>query len=510
MALKKGIASGVKHPQEIHNEANRMVSNGLSEAIMGFNPGGFGTELNQVNTLFKNNRWYLVSNMRQLLSEIYVEHGLVQTIVDVPVDDGLRGGVEIKTKQLKEEEIQDLQASIERDNDIGQVGQALKWNRLFGGAAVIIMTDQDCETPLDVSAIREDSPLEFCPVDMWELFWDKQNTEDSNQNQDFEFYSYYGKKIHKSRVMKMKGLTAPSFIRPRLRGWGFSVVEALVNSINQYLKANNLVFEVLDEFKIDVYKIKNLTSTLMSPQGTQKVKDRIGLANFQKNFQNAITMDGEDDFIQKELSFAGIADTMTGIRMQVASDMRMPLTKLFGISAAGFSSGQDDIENYNSMVESQIRTKSKFDILRIIELKCQKMFGMIPSDLSIAFKPLRVLSAEQEEDVKTQKFTRLLQARQAGEISSLEFKDACNKDNLLSIQLDTSVESVGIDEEGEAPNPPKAPKSTIAAKQPPAAKNELEQTSGGFASVNREKAWAANWDTIESLKLPGSIKNERS
>ena len=50
----------------------------------------------------------------------------------------------------------------------------------------------------------------------------------------------------------MKGLTAPSFLRPRLRGWGFSVVEKLVRSINQYIKATDLGFEVLDEFKLDV------------------------------------------------------------------------------------------------------------------------------------------------------------------------------------------------------------------------------------------------------------------
>ena len=31
-------------------------------------------------------------------------------------------------------------------------------------------------------------------------------------------------------------------------------------------------------------------------------------------------------------------------------NLKMPITKLFGISAAGFSSGEDDIENYNSMI----------------------------------------------------------------------------------------------------------------------------------------------------------------
>jgi len=447
---KKALKNTVKN---IVSPKNKNIQNGFGEAI-GFQDWGytgvpFGTQLNQVNTLFNNNRWYLVSNMRQLLSELYVEHGLIRTIVDLPVDDGFRGGVEISSKQLDEVELQKLQISLDRDNDLNSVAQSIKWNRLFGGAGVLIMTDQDPTTPLDLDEITEDSNLEFRSCDMWELFWDKQNTEGYDpeiQFNDFEFYNYYANIIHKSRVMRVTGLTAPSFIRPRLRGWGFSVVEHLVRSINQYLKANNLTFEVLDEFKIDVYKIKNLTDTLLSPTGQQQVSQRVKLANWQKNYQHALIMDGEDDYIQKQLSFAGLADTMKEIRMQIASDMRMPLTKLFGISSAGFNSGEDDIENYNAMVESEVRNKAKYDILRVIEIKCQKMFGFIPTDLSIQFKPLRMLSSVEEEQVKTAKFTRLLQAKQAMEISTFEFRDACNRDKLLGIQLDTTQDKLNPDD----------------------------------------------------------------
>lgn len=432
----------------------KSINNGLGDAL-GFQDWNFnntethGSQLSQVNTLFRNNRWYLISNMRQLLSELYVEHGLVQTIIDVPVDDGLRGGVEISSKQLDEEQIQELQISLDRDDDLNVVGQALKWNRLYGGAGILIMTDQDPETPLDLNLITKDSPLEFRAVDMWELFWDKQNTEGYDpeiQTQEFSYYNYYAKMLHKSRVMRLKGLTAPSFIRPRLRGWGFSVVEHLVRSINQYLKANNLSFEVLDEFKIDIFKIKNLTDTLLSPNGDQQVSRRIRLANWNKNYQNGIVMDAEDDYAQKQLSFAGLAEVMKEIRMQIASDMRMPLTKVFGISAAGFNSGEDDIEVYNAMIESTVRNKAKYDILRIIEIKCQKLFGFIPDDLSIKFKPLRILNSEQEENVKTLKFNRLMQAKSAGEITTLEFRESCNRDQLLSIQLDTTIDKLNPDD----------------------------------------------------------------
>lgn len=493
------------------------ISNGLADAV-GFggfpmNQGAPGTtQLAQTTTIFKNLRYYLISNFRQVLNEAYVELGLIQTIVDVPVDDALRGGVEIKSKQLDEDQIQELLASMDRDDDLTTAGQAAKWNRLFGGGGILVLTDQDAESPLDVKAIDRDSPLEFKAVDMWELFWDQQNAEGGLNLEDdakFEFYSYYSLNVHKSRVMPLKGITAPSFIRPRLRGWGVSVVETLVRSINQYLKATDLGFEVLDEFKLDVYKIKNLVNTLMSPNGQQKIQQRVQLANWQKNYQNAVVMDSEDDFDHKQLSFSGLGEAMAGIRMQVASDMRMPLTKLFGISAAGFNSGEDDIEVYNAMVESQVRSKIKYHLVRMIELKCQKMFGFIPKDLQLSFKPLRVMSAEQEENVKTQKFTRLLQAKQAGEVTTFEFREGCNKDNLLSITLDTAgdqlnpedpeVEALvageptadeiaaGGDEPGaDKPDDerstaaPKAPKSQLAAKDAPKVKNSMAYEKAAY------------------------------
>ncbi len=471
-----------------NNDNERRLQNGYAD-IFGFRPNNQGTQLSQVDTLFLNLRGYLVSNLRQLLSQSYAEHGLIQTIVDVPVDDALRGGVEIKTKQLDEDQIHELSTCIEREEDLVCMGQSMKWNRLFGGAGVLIMTDQPYDKPL--RPLKEGDRLQFKDADLWELFFTENNVEgDGSPIDDFksEFYNYYGHKIHRSRVLILKGMKAPSFIRPRLRGWGMSVVEALIRSINQYLKSNNLSFEVLDEFKLDIYMLKNLASTLMGQGGDKIVQDRVALMNQQKNFQNAVVMDSEDKYEQKQLTFSGLGDAMTAIRMQIASDMRMPLTKLFGISAQGFNSGEDDIENYNSMIEGSIRTKCKFHIVKMIELRCEQLFGFIPEDLSIDFKPLRVMSSEQEETVKTSKFSRLLQARMAGLMSIREFKEACNREDLLAIQIDTSQESLEAlpTQEGagettddqENPNktsakPAAVPKPQSAAKDAPAAKNSL-------------------------------------
>lgn len=460
-SLVKAKSPSIKNAEKLLAKAEKLsqeyIRNGLGSALgfpgnngIGFPGNPYSEQLSDPTTIFRNLRWFLLSNYRQVLSEAYVQLGLIQTIVDVPVDDALRGGITIKSQELDEDEIKQLQISIDRDDDLNTVGQGAKWKRLFGGAGIIIMTDQDPSTPLNIKLIKKDSQLEFRSADMWELLWGQQEATEydpTTQQQEYDYYNYYDLKLHKSRVMKLKGIEPPSFIRPRLRGWGVSVVETLVRSINQYLKATDLNFQVLDEFKIDVYRVKNLVNTLLSPQGQQKVMERFQQTNWIKNYQNAIVMDSEDEYQQKQLSFSGLAETMQGIRMQVASDMRMPMIKLFGTPATGL--GADDessIEVYNMMVESQVRSKIKYDVLQVCELKCQKLFEFIPEDLEIEFKPLRELSAIDTETVKTQIFTRAFQAKQGGELSTFEFRDICNKANLFPVRLDTNSDELNPDD----------------------------------------------------------------
>jgi len=290
---------------------NAQMQNGLAEAIGiggGVNPYGFpfnqgvaGTaQVENTATMFRNLRYYFVSNMRQLLSQAYCEIGLVQTICDVPVDDAFRGGITIQSKDLDEDQILELINAIDEHRDLEQLKFGQKMNRLFGGAGVLILTDQDPETPLDMKQIQQGDDLEFRGVDMWELYFDMQAQEGFNpvdglytksydpmvtgDSTQSEYFSYYGIKVHRSRVMILKGIEAPSFVRPRLRGWGLSVVETLVRSLNQYLKSTDLAFEVLDEFKVDIFKMKNLVNTLMSPDGTNKVRRLVELANMEKTF----------------------------------------------------------------------------------------------------------------------------------------------------------------------------------------------------------------------------------
>jgi phage-related protein (TIGR01555 family) len=412
-------------------------------------------KINTIDSLADNLRFYLFSNFRQILAQAYVEIGLFGTICDVPVDDALRGGIEITSKQLGEKNINDLLAYMEEKDDLGTVGGAMKWSRCFGGGAIIpIVEGQDPEKELDLEGIKEGDHIEFRDVDLWELFSQHQNTDSYSQYEpdpslnylQQEFFQYYKTKLHKSRVFKFMGRRAPSFIRPRLRGWGLSEIEATVRSFNQYIKNANVAYELVDEMKLDIFKLKGLAAALQTVEGEQLAMRRIRMANARKNYLNATALDSEDDFQQRQISFSGLGEVSANARMQVASDLKMPLTKIFGISAAGFNSGEDDIETYNGMIESTLRPKARPNIIKVVKMRSMEMYGVIPDDLTVAYKPLRVLGAVDEQTIKTGKLTGLLAARGANEISKFEFREAVNRERLMGITLDTDADKLNPDD----------------------------------------------------------------
>jgi phage-related protein (TIGR01555 family) len=425
---------------EVRNDFGGLLQGLALGATFLPNNGGTAGQLSQTDSQYLNLRYYLISNNRQLLSQMYIEHGIIQTLIDQPVDDALRAGYDIKSGQLDSDETELLQNWMKSSGAWPAYQQATKWKRLFGGAGVMIITTQKGNTPFNMDLINEFSRIEFRAADMWELFSNKTDMHLTEVTKDSmligDMYNYYGKEFHPSRVLKLIGKEAPSFGKLRLRGWGMSECERIIRPLNSYMKHQDVVFDLLDEAKLDVYRIAGFNSMLINSEATQQVIQRVQTGNMLKNYNNAITMDMKDEYQQKVIAFTGLADMLQEIRQDIANAVKMPLTKLFGQSAKGFSSGEDDIENYNSMLESEIRAKSHDDVIKLLQIGCKKLFDFIPDDLQVMFKPLRELSAEDIEKVKDSQWKRTKEIYENGLMEDLEAKESINRASLTPAEID--------------------------------------------------------------------------
>lgn len=441
MAKTKNTKS-IKKPKVVNSKKN--INNNVNLAYaFGINDytNPLAAQVSKSDTIDYNLRYSFITNNRNILSQAYIEIGIIKKLVDIPVDDAFSGGLIIKSDQINEKEIEMIQEAIYENSEFTTVTQVFKWNRLFGGAGLLFYRNDELSIPLRLEDIKKGDEIFFKDLDVWEMFYNSENV-DGGQigGYDSEFFNYYGDEVSRKNLILLTGLRAPSLRRGQLRGWGYSIVEQVVRSINQYLKAVDLSFEVLDEFKLDIYKLKNLNSALINGN-EQKVRDRIALTNRQKNYQNAVALDSEDDYQSKQISFTGLSEVMDGIRTQICADFGFPQIKLFGIPTAGLNaSDESSLEIYNHLVESEVRSKSKTLLKKYISIKCMQLFGFVPNDLKIEFNKFKTLIPEQEENIKTQLFNRLLSAVQIGEISTKEFRDACNKASLLPINLEDGFE----------------------------------------------------------------------
>lgn len=414
------------------------MDNGLLDlvaAVRVFATGG--STLSSYGTVGYANNYSLITLNRIILTYLYTGNGIFQTAIQLPIQDAFSKGIELESGELSPEDIDAVLDWIEDHQVFHSLQNAIGWSRVYGGGALIINSNQDPETPLDIRRFGK-SAVEFYDVDRWQLtnpIYEVKVDYDYDDMSTAEFLFLNGQKIHASRCIILTGKRAPSYIRRQLRGWGMSEAERMLRDLNNYLKTGDVLYEILDESKLDIYKIKDLANKLLTAGGTSQITKRIQAANEVKNYVNALILDMEEEYEQKNLQFGGLADVMRENRIGVASALRMPMTKLFGLSASGFSTGESDTDNYNEMVESEIRSKVRPAVRKCIEFACAHLFGYIPT-FRFKFPSLKVLEEVDAEEVRASKTNRALSLFDRGLIDSPAVGAMLHKDDALDIDID--------------------------------------------------------------------------
>lgn len=397
--------------------------------------------ISAISPLIYNSRMSFITLQRPLLASMYLENGLLQVLVDLPVEEAFRGEFRILCDdELDHKDITKLLTWFYSDEVLGKFKSSLKWSRLFGGAGLIINTPQSKTQEFSLDKVKQGGFLEFYDCDRWEL-----NIINDSGNLLDEFssvgknnlFNYYGHVIDGSHVLLMNGVRPPSYLRGLFSGWGVSVGEAIVRSLNNYLKNQNVSYELVDEAKIDVYSISKYNTMLMSPKGEEQVLRHLNLVQETKNYQGAIVHDTTDGYDQKQISFSGLSDLARESRIQVASDIRIPVSKLFGISISNLNSSEEaDIDNYINMVETTIRTPCKGLVNKILKIGCKHLFGFVPEMLDFEYPSLKQTTEKENIEIKAGKMNMIIGLQQAGIISSKTAVELVNREKLFSRDLD--------------------------------------------------------------------------
>lgn len=415
--------------------ANGILLNAFGGNTMPFR--GMGADNESLLTSMLNTRHYLITNQGQLLSDIYTTNGILTKFINMPVEDALSSGFRIKTDMLSETELKQLENKMLMEGDIMNLMEAFFWKRLDGGGGLITVTNSDYSKPFDEKKLKKGDPLYFKPFSKWQLH--KDGTTDLHtgnfewDNFDGDQFTYFQKKLHRSRMFILKGVVCPHNKRVQTGGWGLSELEGVIASLNNFIKANQLIFEILGEYKVDILQLEGLHAMMMNaPESVHARAEEMARI---KDMKSMLVLDAKDTFTARNLTFAGIPEILSKVENHLAAIFKIPATRFWGISASGFSSGSEDLEAYNVSLNSSVRTPAMPILLRMTQLRCIQLYGFIPDDLEIEYFPFRDATAADTELKKNGEHARIMDAFREGLITDKQYNEAVNRGGLLPIKL---------------------------------------------------------------------------
>lgn len=390
------------------------ATNSLEEAMrLGANDYAFTQPSLESANGYHNIMPQILTLQQYLITYLYKTYGILGKIIDIPVDDAYKqGGFTLEADSIDEKDIKELENALIENQDIEKLKIARRWSRLFGGGALIAITGEDLKTALNEKSLYN-KPLEFMPVDRWQLAYSLPNVQmrggfwSLTQYESREFDT--NAVIHPSRVFILHGKSSPYLVSQQVQGWGLSVFEQIFQDMSTFFKSRNALFELIDEAKTDVLKLSTLQTALSNDTSMNALQRMVDYISRAKNYKSMITLSNEDDYDQKQISFGGLAEILKEIRIMIAGSANMPVNKIWGEGVTGFGSGEDSLENYNSQIENEIRTPDNPAIEWMLKLRCYQIFGREVKDLVKTWKNLRVLTAIDEQNIHDKKLANVLQ-----------------------------------------------------------------------------------------------------
>lgn len=394
------------------------VNNGLTEALgLQCDPYGNIKDSTVLSKLFNSNAQMLLTYDWIALTNAYNKNSFLQTAVRQKVEDAFRNdGLIIDSKTLDTDELEKLRNALDENGDIQAIIDVACWGRLYGGACLIANTNQDPSRPLNKNALKG-QPLKFLATNRWQCSCLGTNPYTADTFTFSDNIDKLGVKgnvgdvvnIDSSRVGIFTGVSVPYLTRAMLQGWGASIFEGILDPIEHLLGAFGVTLELLSEAKIDIFKISDLAATLLSPNGEALIRKRLAIATANKNYKGSLAMDVNDDYQQKQITFSGIPQLIEQLMYIFCGYLRYPMSKLFGTGSSGFSSGEDDLENYNGTVDSDIRVPIRPLVHWVVNLRCLQLFGRELPDFRPRWKPLKVLSEKEQAEINSRRLADYLQ-----------------------------------------------------------------------------------------------------
>lgn len=353
---------------------------------------------------------------RDALENMYRSSWLAKKIVNIPAEDMTRAWRQVMfdDDQIHEQN----QFAIEEAERAlcipAKVTEAIKWARLYGGAALIlgVGSDRNYEKPLDPASVKK-GDLRFVQVlDRW-MCIPEGNYDWNIESDNFGLPEYYriatqnGPRVHYSRVIRFVGQKLPYWAAMQQARWGDSELQAVYDTMIGRDTITAAIATMMFEANVDVIKAPDLADILASQDGEAKLTKRFQVAGLMKSFNRMLLLDGAEEYEKKSNSFSGLDSIMKEFRSEVAGAADIPVSRLFGLSVGGLNAtGDNEVRNYYDMVAARQNEQLRPQLERLDEVLIRSTLGTMPDDYRFEFKPLWQMDETEAADVEKKRAER--------------------------------------------------------------------------------------------------------
>ncbi|MDC4238338.1 anti-CBASS protein Acb1 family protein [Pasteurella multocida] len=327
------------------------------------------------------------------LDTLWKQNWIVQKICNKKARDMTRKWRDIFSNDLEAEHLEKIE-SIERKIKLKEtLEKACVWASLYGGVAILVLTEKSTTFPLKCGqSIEKLIILEQSKVQP--KGERNENVFDDNFGK-YDIYTVNGRiDVHHSRLLFINSVERP-LEEQHNQFWGLSDIEQVYEVLKRYDALSTNTGDLVQESKVDVFKMDGLTNKLAAGFESDIAKAMTSIQLI-KSSTNTLLIDKENEYEQKELTFAGLRDLLIEFRNAVAGAAEMPVTILFGQSVSGLASGDEDIQNYHETIHGLQESRLRPVFERLDPIISTMAVGFYPQDWWFEFVSLNEVKQEQK------------------------------------------------------------------------------------------------------------------
>lgn len=470
------------------------ADNQLSSSTYGFNP---------------------VSRYRTILEWMHRGSWLGGVAVDIIADDMTKMGVDLKG-DLEPDYIQQLERAAVTWNIWGELNDTIKWARLYGGAIAVMMIDgQDPATPLNIDRVGKGAFRGLLVLDRW-MIEPSLNDLVSEPGPDLGLPKYYSvvadapaiprMRIHYSRCLRFEGIRLPYWQRLTENLWGISVIERLYDRMVAFDSASTGAAKLIYKAWLRTYGVKGLREIVAAGgDGMAALLRQVQFMRQTQSMDGITLMDSEDTFqIMQHSAFGGLSECIIQFGQQISGSLQIPLVRLFGQSPVGMNAtGESDLRTYYDGIRMRQEREMRVPVTRVYRVMAAGEGLKLPEGFGVEFRPLWIMNDSEKYAAAGTVASTVGSMFESGVIS----RETALKELKQSSKVTGVFSNISDEELAAAKEEPAPAAQTLIDDQ--REQEQLEQQAAGGGAPGKTKDRILNTGDVTVSGFPVVIEQQR-